>query len=180
MFVDQESPESEILRNKFNRLRGETINEFSNAEFMMRAFLVAFDEKAEFDNSAGYFNSIESVTRNFKLVFENLGLEDAITEDIFLLIKKFETVINDRHQFVHGLARLNTKGRRVDISRFRPKKSNEPKPLEGEKKYELKNSSYYLDNLEERVHDFCEICGGIIELIRYLDGRLGLEIPSLA
>lgn len=173
MFIKDLTPEAEQLRKDFEFLRGSAVSSFANTEFLMKALLVKFDEKAKFPNSGGYYNSIESVVSNFKLLFKNPEIPDSLRDEVIFLMDNFEKVIADRNQFVHGSAKLNSLERTVVMKRFRPRKGKIPA---GEPKYKIIPKTYDLDNMEKNVEIFDSICRSIISLILEIDYKLQLGI----
>ena len=169
MFIDELTSESEELRKKFNSLRGSTVSAFAHAEFFMKAYLLALSQDEQFDDGGGYSHLIENVIRNFRLSFENNDFHKTTCEDVSSLMSAFEKAIDDRNQFVHGLARLIAKERQVEMRRYLPAK-------EGETNIIIK--TYDLDKMENSVSAFDEICRSVILLIMNLDNTFGLGLKE--
>ena len=105
--------------------------------------------------------------KNFIASFENNNFPQNICGEANLLIDAFKKVLDDRHQFSHGTARLNTSEKSVEMRRFNPIKGNP---------YNVKLTVYDLNTMEENVRTFNQICESIILLIRDIDNYLELGV----
>ena len=168
MFIDKLTEESENLRLKFNFLRGATVHSFAAAEFMMKSYLLALTDDERFDDGGGYSHKIEKLIRNFRLSFKKNNFFQTTCDDVNLLIEKFEVVIDDRNQFVHGLARLIVDKQQVEMKRYLPNKNG----------VDIIIKTYNLETMEDSVKIFDEICQAIILLVMKLDDTLGLGLKE--
>jgi len=168
VFIDELTPESEELRVKFNSLRGTTVNAFAHAEFLMKSYLLALSNDERFDDGGGYSHKIEKLVSNFCVSFEkNDFFPQIIRDDVNLLMGAFKKAIEDRNQFVHGLARLIVKERKIEMQRYLPAKNNE---------VNIVTNVYDLDTMEESVRIFEDICNSVILLVIKLDDTLELDL----
>ncbi len=166
MFVDELTPESELLRKKFNDLRGATVSAFAHAEFMMKTYLIALSNTEKFEDGGGYSHKLEKLTQNFKTSFAANSFPDFICSDVNLLIDAFEKVIDDRNQFVHGIDRLNTSKGEIVMKRCLPASGD---------RHQIILKKYDLDTMEENVKTFDEICRAIISLIMDIGSLFDLD-----
>lgn len=167
MFVSENTTEAKILRQQFEYHRGQVVSSFAHCEYVIGMFLYAIQDSEQFDGEFAY--PVVKRVKKFRNVFEDNEDLNSFQGDAFLLIECFEKVINDRNDFVHGLARLNVSTGEVTIRRIGA--------LSGSSSRE-QCATYKLDDLEERVQTFAEICMAIISLIWNVDIQFKLGLSS--
>jgi len=167
MFIASGTPNAEFKRKKFESLRGATVSAFANTEFLIKSYLISISNRSDFECSGGYSHKIDTLLKNFRTSFRDPIFPKEVSVLANDLIDSFESVIDDRNQFVHGRARLIYGGKTVEMLRYLPSSEN---------KHRIIRSTYQLNELESRVQNFDKICRELIAIILNLDNSFKLGI----
>lgn len=169
MFLPENTKAMDSKRMIFESLRGATVSAFANTEFLVKSYLIAISDRSDFLMSDGYSHKVEALFKNFRSSFEDDKFSNEFRGLIGDLVDVFESVIDDRNQFVHGRSRLLSDGETVEMLRYLPSRENN---------YQVIRSTYELASLENRVKFFDHICQNLIDIILKLDNSFDLGIRA--